>query len=485
MGLPVEVDVGGAVEEVAMRDDTTCARRDDGTMHCFGRGSSGELGDGIAEPGHASAVPLQVPLLGAADSIAVGTTHVCARNQDGPEQCWGHNSSGEIGDGTSGYDNARLQPTIASPWGGGPIATGWTGVEVGRRHGCGVRDGELSCWGSRWAGALGNDDDVADCSQGNPTTCTVTTPSPVLAAGPWGPPSVGDAYACAIRDDDTLWCWGSNEDGQLGNADEAALLPVQVGTDADWIGVDAHGSTTCGIRSPGTLWCWGDNSGGQLGAGSVGGFATAIGQVGTEADWIDVAVGYGHVCGLRSGGELTCWGRNQYGQLGQGLAGDPVATPSVVPGTWATVATGGGHTCAIADDGTLWCWGYNEDGAVGPDGGDMVTAPLQVEADADWVALALSTNSTCGLRSDGTVWCWGSNHEGQIGNGAVERDTIVASPTMVGDIADWVAISADEGTVCGLRSDGTALCWGANAWGQQGNDTIFISGMPREVRDDG
>ena len=198
-------------------------------------------------------------------------------------------------------------------------------------------------------------------------------------------------------------------------------------------------------------------------------------------------VGVHHVCGLRAGGTLACWGHNLQGQLGLGAESEePVPTPSIVPGTWSSVATGRVHTCAVADDGTAWCWGSNNDGAVDPDAPAIVPAPVQIGTDADWQSFALGESFTCGLRNDGTAWC-GSNYYGQIGNGVVtlDVDTFVDEPTMVADIDDWLAIMADNSTACGVRSDATVLCWGGNAYGQQGNDTIFTSGVPREVRDDG
>jgi alpha-tubulin suppressor-like RCC1 family protein len=133
----------------------------------------------------------------------------------------------------------------------------------------------------------------------------------------------------------------------------------------------------------------------------------------------------------------------------------------------------------------MWCWGNNEFSQVGPDAGAAVDVPVQFESDADWTAIAIAGATNCGLRDDGTAWCWGSNRNGEVGNGESGRDLLVASATMVGDIGDWISLSGGQTTMCGVRSDGTALCWGTNTSGQQGNDTVFDSGTPREVRDDG
>jgi alpha-tubulin suppressor-like RCC1 family protein len=194
---------------------------------------------------------------------------------------------------------------------------------------------------------------------------------------------------------------------------------------------------------------------------------------------------------MRQGGALLCWGFNATGQVGNGEApgqGDPEdisePLPVAVPGTWASVSAGGGHTCAVATDGTLWCWGSNAGGAVGdpPAGADEVRPdPVQVGTDDTWVEVAAGSVVSCGRRADGTLWCWGSNHDGGVGNGLVERDTAVDTPSQVGTDADWVGVSARD-HVCGVRAGGALLCWGENFTGEQGNDTVFISGEPREVR---
>jgi alpha-tubulin suppressor-like RCC1 family protein len=476
--VPTPTLVAGvdAVAEAATYRNTTCVRRSDGAVICFGLGSSGQLGDGMTGQLHASATPIEVAPGTAFGSVAVGGEHACARRDDGVDLCWGSNATGAIGDGTSGPDNARLQPTPALPWGGGPIATGWSSIALGERHGCGIRnDGELSCWGARWFGALGNGDPAEECNLPNSDECAVTTPVP-SAAGTWHAPSLGSDFGCALRDDDTLWCWGSNDAGQLGDDAELSAVPLQIENDADWVTVDARASTVCGIRSPGTLWCWGSDLFGQLGQGVVGNDASTPLQVGSEIDWIDVEVGsYGHVCGLRAGGELSCWGRNDYEQLGVDSDGEPVATPTVVAGSWSTIGVGPLGTCAVADAGTMWCWG----------GATRTAAPEQLGDDADWASVTLLASTGCGLRTDATAWCWGGNGHGQLGNGEVDPEDLVHPPTQVSGVDELQALDAGDSTFCALGSDGIAWCWGTNMYGEQGNDTIFTSGIPREVRDDG
>jgi alpha-tubulin suppressor-like RCC1 family protein len=210
-------------------------------------------------------------------------------------------------------------------------------------------------------------------------------------------------------------------------------------------------------------------------------------QVGADADWTEVALGEGdHGCGLRSGGSLWCWGRNDFGQLGVGLVGTPIPSPTAVAGTWIAAAIGSLHTCAIASDGSLWCWGLPSAAlGLGPvDEGIPIDVPTQVGLDTDWVQVTAGSGFTCGRRSDGTLWCWGSNGSGQLGQGAVGSDLDADTPVQVGTESDWVDLHARGSGACGQR--GSVLwCWGSGSAGRQGNDTIFTMGSLREVRDDG
>lgn len=485
---PVQV-IEEPLAEIHVGSSTTCALSEAGQLWCWGLGSNGQLGDGQTGQGHAEPLPQALDGGGWID-IAIGWQHVCARDRAGLTWCWGGNGTGQVGDGTSGPDNRRLQPAQVGPWGGGPVATDWAAGTLGTAHGCGLRlDGSLWCWGNRIRGQLGNDDAVADCSPAAPHECSVTTPVAVEPAGAaaWQAPVAGGDHTCARQDDGTLWCWGRANAGQLGHGGDGRV-PAAVGIDSDWTLVQAGAAWTCGLRGAGSLWCWGANGSGQLGLGMTGGMQPTPMQVGLDTDWTTVALGDGdHACGLRSGGSLWCWGRNDFGQLGVGLAGAPLPSATAVPGSWQAVAIGGFHACAIESDGSLWCWGRPADGVLGlgPVDEDVpVLAPAQVGVDSDWVQVTAGTQSTCGRRSDGTLWCWGRNDSGQLGLGVEDRALVVDAPMQVGSESDWAHVQARGDAVCGRR--GSVLwCWGSGYAGRQGNDTIFTSGTPREVRDDG
>lgn len=478
--VPVMVDVGAPVVAVSTGVNNTCALGEEGQLWCWGNNRDGQLAGQVA--GDFASTPVAIP--GAWTEVRVGLDQVCARERSGAVRCWGGNELGQVGDGTSGNDNSPRLPSEVGVWGGVDPWPGFVEVATGVGHSCGRRDDDtVWCWGGRYRGALGNDDPVDDCSPANPNRCHFTTPVEVSGGHTWQTIAAGFDVSCGIDDNGILHCWGSG----LGID---ASVPVEL-PGADWTAISIGERHACGIQAPGALLCWGVSTYAQAGNGEVSTTVAVPTQVGTDTDFVAVSAGTYHTCAIRDGGVLLCWGLNMLGQVGNGEAtgsGTPaetsVVSPVVVPGTWTSVSAGSLHTCAIASDGTLWCWGGNALGAVGdpPSGADEVRPdPVQVGTDTTWVEVAAGSELSCGRRADGTLWCWGSNHDGGVGNGLVERATAVDTPSQVGTETDWVGVSA-RGHVCGVRANGSLLCWGENALGQQGNDTVFISGEPREVR---
>lgn len=220
---------------------------------------------------------------------------------------------------------------------------------------CAIRtDSTLWCFGTGTSGQLG---------QG--TTASSATPVQVTASTSWRQLANGSNHVCATRTDDTLWCWGQNTYGQVGDGSTTnRTSPVQIGS-AVWQRAWAADRTTCALRTDGTAWCWGTNTAGQIGTGTAGGSVTSPSQVGTATDWIQIAPSRTHVCGLRSGGTLWCWGANNTGQIGDGTTTDRLVPVNIDPGSvWTQVATYVDGSCAMRSDGRIWCWG--NDAGVAP-----------------------------------------------------------------------------------------------------------------------
>lgn len=306
--------------------------------------------------------------------------------------------------------------------------------------------------------------------------------------------AVGSGYMCVVRDGGTLHCWGMDGPhlglGESACPAGACPAPVRVGSDADWRMVVA-GSHTCGIRSDDSLWCWGSNVDGQLGVGDFtacagGGVCSTPTRVGTDTDWSSVAVGAGHTCAIRTDGSLWCWGRGDAGQLGLNdltSRESPVRVGTAV--NWELIALGARHTCGIRADGTLWCWGANDQGELGVGspgcGTGPCRVPTQVGTTADWTSVALGDNHTCATREDGSLWCWGDSTAGQLGLGDATEcggDGQCLAPARVGTDLDWRLVTAGSSHSCALKADGSVYCWGANSQGQLGLGDVDLRFSP-------
>ena len=194
---------------------------------------------------------------------------------------------------------------------------------------------------------------------------------------------------------------------------------------------------------------------------------------------VSLSAGGQDTCLTRSDGTARCWGRNNYGQIGDGtLLGRDV--PTKVLGTgWATISTSGSTTCAVKADGTLWCWGLNNFGQVGIGHGAPVRKPHQVGVRHGWAAISVAYSHTCATRTNGTLWCWGENLHGQLGIGTIDRRH--GTPQRVGTRTDWASVTIGGWHSCALTTAGAAYCWGDNDFGEVGDGTTTIRTRPAAV----
>lgn len=353
----------------------------------------------VASPAQAASGPWSV--------VAAGQEHTCAVNAGRSLYCWGFNNLGQVGDGST---TQRVSPTKIG-------ASGvWAGVSGGVQHTCAISTGKsLYCWGDNGNGQVGD-----------ASTTQRVSPRKVGSTGVWAAVSVGGFHTCAITTGKSLYCWGYNGFGQVGDGTFGTdrLSPRKVGSTGVWAGVSAGRHHSCAISTGRSLYCWGNNGNGQIGDGTTTSPRPAPKKVGANGVWAQADAGDNHTCAVTSGRSLYCWGYNLYGQVGDGTSGTDRPSPKKIgtSGVWARVSAGGGaqvaHTCAVSTGRSLYCWGYNGTGQVG-DGTTTSPrpSPRKVGTSGVWAAAAAGGLHSCAISTGKSLYCWGYNITGQVGDG--------------------------------------------------------------------
>jgi alpha-tubulin suppressor-like RCC1 family protein len=290
-----------------------------------------------------------------------------------------------------------------------------------------------------------------------------------------------DTYT--IRSDGTLWAWGSNTYGQIGDGTTSTRsTPVQVGSGTTWTAVAAGSYNVLALQSDGSLWAWGRNNHGQLGINSTTtASVTTPTRIGTANTWVAIACGSDHCLALRSDGTLWAWGKDNHGQIGNNSTTDVFAPVQVgTLTTWTTLAAGGSSSLALQSNGSLWVWGDNADYKLGL--GATTTdehTPTRLGSLTNWTAIACGNNHSLALQSNGTLWAWGSNAYGQLGIDSTATSANV--PTQVGTLTTWTAIACGYWHSLALQSNGTLWTWGYNNSGQLGTGNTTNYNAPQQV----
>lgn len=290
--------------------------------------------------------------------------------------------------------------------------------------------------------------------------------------------SAGGDHTCVVRANGTIWCWGANATGQLGDGTTTRrLVPTQVVSGVSFASVSAGGHT-CALTAGGTAYCWGGNNVGQLGTGNFTASSTPVAVAGGLV-FAKVIAGSGFSCGYTTAGVGYCWGAGGV-QLGNGVNGT-VNTPTAVAGGLTLIAMSlfaDNHVCAVATGGTPYCWGYNADGAVGDNTTSSRPVPTLVAGGVTMSDVASAHYHSCGLTIAGAAYCWGDNNVLQLGWGTPGVDSRVPGPVVGGYV--FSSLTSGHGT-CGLLASGAAYCWGYNANGELGDGTNTWRAAPVPV----
>ena len=471
----------------------------DGTLWAWGVNSAQQLGIGstIRQP-----TPVQVSTATNWQSGTLGSNYTLAIQTNGTLWAWGANTFGQLGDGSIFSRSTPVQIGVA---------TNWKMVAAGQSHTAAVRhDGTLWVWGDNASGQLG---------QGT-TGGSQLTPLQVGVATDWSAVACGNSFVIAQKSNGTLWSWGANSNGQLGDGTTITRSsPAQIGTDTNWQIVKAGRNQAHAIKTNGTLWGWGQNTWGNLGDGTTTERLVPT-QAGTASNWVGVSVGYAWVNAVRSDGTLWAAGVSNTSPLGDGtyvsrfsfvqittdtdwqsigtaeqsyaiktdgsLWGWSRGTVGFLPRPMLPVAPGLGalrsaaaglfHTLAVKVDGTLWSWGS---GALSQTGGlGYRNTPGQLGTATDWRLTAAGQNFSLAIKSTGTLWGFGSNSRGQLGNG-----TTTGGPTLVqvGTDNDWQTAAGGVDHTVALKMNGSLWTWGGNANGQLGDGSTTDRNTPGQV----
>lgn len=335
--------------------------------------------------------------------------HVCARVNNGTVRCWGANDVGQLGTGSVSAMSS-LPVTVAGVSGVAAVATGGF-------HGCALlTNGTVRCWGQGTDGQLGNGGLTNSSSA---VAVTGITDGIAISAGTY--------HNCVLRTGGAISCWGDNSYSQTGSSAVADFpetkTPVALTTITGASSVYAAGFHTCALVSGGVK-CWGDNSLGALGnGGTPTKSATPVDVTGLTSGVTSVGGGDSHSCAVR-GGAVQCWGDNTYGQLGNGPpSATPATTPVAVTGLTgvADVAAGFTFSCGRLTNRTVRCWGRNGFGELGNGTGTDSTTPVAVTGISTATSLTTGSLTSCAILANGSTQCWGYGANGALGNGSTSN----------------------------------------------------------------
>lgn len=504
--------IGKTILSISAGQFQTCAVASDNQAYCWGDNAEGQLGNG--NTGTDSNVPVVVSTAGVLSGktilqISVGAAGACAIASDNQVYCWGSNSYGQLGNGNTGTDS-NVAVTVAVEG----LLTGKTikQISAGGNHTCAIAsDNQAYCWGDNSNGRLGNGNTGTDSN----VPVAVST-SGVLSGKTVLSIVTGQRGACVIASDNQVYCWGSNAYGQLGNSTNGSLqnqadadsnIPVAVSRSGVLSGktvlsITAGGSQNCAIASDNQAYCWGFNNQGQLGnnSGTDSNVPVAVSTAGVLSGKtvLSIAGGNSHTCAIASDNQAYCWGDNANGKLGNGNTGTdsdiPVAvsTSGVLTGkNTLSITAGNSHTCAIASDNQAYCWGYNYDGQLGNANNTSSNVPVAVSTAGvlngkTVFKIDASSHSNCVIASDNLAYCWGENYNGELGTGDTNHSNVPVAVSTAGVLngKTIISVSSENDHACVIASDNLAYCWGYNLDGPLGDGTNTISLVPVAVYND-
>jgi alpha-tubulin suppressor-like RCC1 family protein len=314
------------------------------------------------------------------------------------------------------------------------------------------------------------------------SSITFSVSAETLDSVAWQNVTTGGNTTFAVTVDGTVYGWGSNSTGALGDGTTTdKILPAQATGTHHWSVLSTGGGHTVAIKDDGTLWAWGRNWYGELGDGTTDDKTSPV-RIGTDSDWKSVSAGGDHTLAIKTNGDLYSWGSGFYGQLGLGIDGNTANrhTPQLVSSSqdWVYVYARGGNSFAIMSDGTLWGCGENFNYVLGLGDSNRRKSFTRIGTASDWSIISSQGSHTMGIKTNGELWGWGGNSYGQLGNGNNARQT---TPVRIGSGSDWTEVSCGQDHTVVRKSDGSIWTMGWNSEGQLGSGDETDSNIPVRV----
>ena len=328
----------------------------------------------------------------------------------------------------------------------------WEKVEVGETHSMAMsKDGDIYVWGSNSYKELNLRDDIEksiplgisntqgskDFNSGSFTSALITQNSEVSIFGKqslrqeekenFSTVSIGNRHSTLIKEDGTLWSFGKNRYGQLGNAGiiEQFELTQEKSESSNWSSVSAGQDFTIALKSNGSMWGWGNNEFGEIGNAQYKERRVPVQEDTNATDWIMISAGEDHSAAIKADGSLWSWGKNDDGVLGDGtFVSSRTQVQESSLSSWHSVSSGFKHTIAIKEDGTLWAWGSNYYGQLGNNSVEDKNIPTLISEER-WSSISCGNNFSVGVKEDGTMWAWGYNAQAQLGLGEESDDKLI------------------------------------------------------------
>ncbi len=400
--------------QIAAGGSHSLALASDGSVMAWGDNHGGQLGDNMNEL--TSPVAVSVPNLAGASQIQAGSAYCIALKSDGTALAWGDNADGQLGNGGHGKRDA---PQMVA--GVGDILQ----TSGGYYHQLVLQpNGTVWAWGANFVGQVGDGTYFErDSAVKIPGLKSITQ-----IAG-------GGFHSLALKSNGTVWAWGDNYYGELGDggSEYSSAVPVQVQGLTNVVQISSGAYSSFAVKSDGTVWAWGDNYFGELGDGGSEYFSNVPVQVAGITGATQVSGGAFHALAIKSDGTAWAWGDNYSGELGDGgfeyYSGIPVQVQGIA--TAIQISAGYSHSAALLSDGSVWTWGDNYFGELGDGGSEYYSrVPVLVAGLPGAVQIAAGDSHVLALTMDGNVWAWGDNGTGQLGDASAELVSGVPVQTM-------------------------------------------------------